>query len=90
MSNSPLDSSVSTGLYVAFPGKSWHGSLSTDTSFTSLQTAKEQCTALGRGCNAVVSMAGTHYLSLGTRFASLEDLTMDPTAAVHIKAGAEL
>ncbi|KYO23025.1 RING finger protein 224 isoform D [Alligator mississippiensis] len=74
-------------LYVAFPGKSWHGSLSTDTSFTSLQTAKEQCTALGRGCNAVVSMAGTHYLSLGTRFASLEDLTMDPTAAVHIKAG---
>ncbi|XP_067417542.1 uncharacterized protein [Emydura macquarii macquarii] len=74
-------------VYLEFPGKSWYGSLSADVSFSSLPAAKAQCTALGRGCRAVVSTAGAYYLYQGTRFVNLEDPAMDPAAAVHIKAG---
>ncbi|XP_065428714.1 uncharacterized protein LOC122174629 [Chrysemys picta bellii] len=72
--------------YVEVSGKSFYGSLSAEGSFSSLPAAKAQCTALGRGCSAVVSTAGSYYLYCGTRFVNLEDPAMDPAAAVHIKA----
>ncbi|KAJ6652004.1 hypothetical protein lerEdw1_015829 [Lerista edwardsae] len=71
--------------YATLPGKSFYGALSADLSFSSLPLAKQQCTALGKGCNVVVSTATGHRLALGARLASLEDPAADPVAAVHVK-----
>lgn len=73
-------------LYMTFPGKSFYGTWTTDVTFSSLSTAKQQCTSLGRGCNMVVSTAAGHRLGRGTRFARLEETAADPVTAVHVKS----
>lgn len=72
---------------MTFPEKSFYGALSVDLSFSSLQLAKRQCTALGKGCNMVVSTETGHRLVLGTRLASLEEPIIDPSTVVHVKLG---
>ncbi|KAH0615634.1 hypothetical protein JD844_005095 [Phrynosoma platyrhinos] len=73
-------------LYVTFPGRSFYGALSADLSFPSLQVAQRQCSALGKGCDVVVSTSAGHQLSLGRRFVTLEGpAATDPAAAIHVK-----
>ncbi|XP_042334607.1 uncharacterized protein LOC121936433 [Sceloporus undulatus] len=74
-------------LYVTFPGRSFYGALSADLSFPSLQEAQRQCSALGKGCDVVVSTSAGHQLSLGRRFVTLEGpAAADPSAAIHVKS----
>ncbi|XP_063172088.1 uncharacterized protein LOC134506037 isoform X2 [Candoia aspera] len=72
-------------LYMTFPGKSFDGTKSADLSFPSLQAAKQQCSALGKGCNVVVSTVAGHHLMVGRRFVTLEDPGGAAAAAVHVK-----
>ncbi|XP_053138655.1 uncharacterized protein LOC128339115 isoform X2 [Hemicordylus capensis] len=73
--------------YVAVPGRSFYGSFSVDLAFPSLQRAKQQCSALGRGCNMVVSTVTGHRLAAGTRFVALKGPAAQPGATVHVKSG---
>uniref|UniRef100_UPI00109EED03 uncharacterized protein LOC114585878 n=1 Tax=Podarcis muralis TaxID=64176 RepID=UPI00109EED03 len=74
-----------SGSYMTFPEKSFYGAPSLDLSFPSLEAAKRQCSALGTGCDAVVSSAGGHRLARGTRLVALEDPDASSAAAVHVK-----
>ncbi|KAM3825566.1 uncharacterized protein M6D78_015869 isoform 1-T1 [Vipera latastei] len=71
-------------LYMTFPGKSFVGAKAADLSFRSLRAAQQQCSALGEGCEVVVSTAAGHHLMVGRRFVSLED--PGAAAAVHVRA----
>ncbi|XP_070614476.1 uncharacterized protein [Erythrolamprus reginae] len=71
--------------YMAFPGKSFVGTKAADLSFHSLQAAQRQCSALGEGCDAVVSTAAGHHLMVGRRLVRLEDPRAAAAAAVHVK-----
>lgn len=72
-------------LYMTFPGKSFVGTKIADLSFPSLQAAKQQCSALGEGCDVVVSTMTGHHLMVGKRFVTLEDPGAAAAAAVHVK-----
>ncbi|XP_034292174.1 uncharacterized protein LOC117676650 isoform X2 [Pantherophis guttatus] len=76
-------------LYMTFPGKSFVGTKIADLSFPSLQAAKQQCSALGEGCDVVVSTMTGHHLMMGKRFVTLEDpgaaAAAAAAAAVHVK-----
>lgn len=71
--------------YATLPGKSFYGAFSAGLSLSSLPLAKRQCTALGEGCNMVVSTARGHRLALGARLASLEGPSTDPAATVYVR-----
>ncbi|XP_032088329.1 uncharacterized protein LOC116518904 isoform X1 [Thamnophis elegans] len=69
--------------YMTFPGKSFVGAKVADLSFRSLQTAKQQCSVLGEGCDVVVSTAAGHHLMVGRRFVTPEG--PGAVATVHVK-----
>ncbi|XP_061460446.1 uncharacterized protein LOC133373965 [Rhineura floridana] len=73
--------------YMTFPGKSFYGAPAVDLSFSSLEVAKRQCTALGTGCDVVLSTVAGYHLVVGTRFVTLEDPNANPAAVVYVKTG---